>query len=73
MGEFETVLTEIQEFTSGRPGQHLILGGDFNVSLYGLTDYHHVEESIPRPRMLMDTNDSLRARALHTVVAEFRT
>ena len=60
---------------SGRPGQHLILGGDFNVSLYGLTDCHHVGESIPRPRTLLDTNeldtnDSLRARALHTFVAE---
>ena len=30
----------------------------------------HVEKSIPRPRTLVDTNDSLRARALHTMVAE---
>ena len=27
-------------------------------------------ESIPRPRTLVDTNDSLRARAVHTMVAE---
>ena len=69
-GDFEAVWTEIQDFMSGRPGQHLTLGGDFNVSLYGFTDHHHVGESIPRPRTLMDTNDSQRARALHTVVAE---
>ena len=37
--EFEAVLLEIQEFVSGRPKQHLILGGDFNVSLYGMTDF----------------------------------
>ena len=30
---------------SGRPGQHLVLGGDFNVSLQGLTDHHHVGET----------------------------
>ena len=53
-----------------RAGQHLILGGDFNASFYGLTDFHHVRESIPRPKTLTGTNDSLRARALHTVVAE---
>ena len=70
LGEFECVLMEIQEFVSGRPKQHLFLFGDFNVSLHGLTDYHHVGESIPRHRTLLDTNDSLRARALHTVVAE---
>ena len=40
LGDFDSVL-------SGRPGLHLILGGDFNVSLYVLTDYHHVGESIP--------------------------
>ena len=61
---------EIQEFVSGRPKQHVILGGDFNASLYGMTYYFHVEESIPRPRTLVDTNDSLRARASHTMVAE---
>ena len=54
---------------SGRAKQHLILG-DFDVSLYGKSDYFHVEESIPRPRTLVDTSDSLRARALHTMVAE---
>ena len=70
MGEFDAVLMEIQEFLNGRPKQHLILGGDFNVSLYGMTDFFHVGESIPRPRTLVDTNDSLRARALHTMVAE---
>ena len=68
--DFESVLTDIQDFMSGRPGQHLILGGDFNVSLHGLTDYHHVGQSIPRPRTLLDTSDSLRARGLQTVVAE---
>ena len=47
---------------SGKPGQHLILGGDFNVSMRGLTDYHHIEELIPRPRTLLDSNDSLRGR-----------
>ena len=61
---------EIQEFLNGRPKQHVILGGDFNVSLFGMTDYLHVGESIPRPRTLVDTNDSLRARALHTMVTE---
>ena len=61
---------EIQEFVSGRPKQHVILGGDFNASLYGMTDFFHVGESIPRPRTLVDTNDSLRARALHTTVTE---
>ena len=40
------------------------------MSFYGLTDCHHVGESILRPRTLFDTNDSLRARALHTVAAE---
>ena len=42
LGDFESVLTEIQDFMSGRPGQHLILGGDFNVSLHGLI--HSVRE-----------------------------
>ena len=32
----------------GSLGRHLILGGDFNASFYGLTDLHHVEGSIPR-------------------------
>ena len=32
--------------------------------------FFHVGESIPRPRALVDTNDSLRARALHTMVTE---
>ena len=70
LGEFETVLMEIQEFVNGRPKQHVILGGDFNASLYSMTDFFHVGESIPRPRTLVDTNDSLRARALHTMVTE---
>ena len=61
---------EIQEFVNGRPQQHVILGGDFNASLYGMTDVFHVGESIPRPRTLVDTNDSLRARALHTMLRE---
>ena len=65
MGEFESVLTEIKDLMSGRPGQHLILGGDFNVSFYGLTDCHHVGESIPRPRKLLDRNDSLRENFAH--------
>ena len=64
LGDFETVLTEIQDFMRGRHGQHLILGGDFNPSLYGLTDCHHVGESTPRPRTPTDTNDTLRARVL---------
>ena len=38
--------------------------------MYGLTDFLHVGESIPRPSTLTDTNDALRARALHAVVAE---
>ena len=67
LGEFDAVLMEIQEFVSGRPKQHLILGGVFNANLYGMTDFFHVGESIPRPRTLVDTNDSLRARALHTI------
>ena len=57
-------------FVHERSGQHLILGGDFNASFHGLTDFHHAGESIPRPRTLTDTNDTLRARALHAVVAE---
>ena len=61
LGEFEAALMEIQE--NVRPKQHVFLGGDFNVSLFGMTDYLHVGESIPRPRTLVDTNDSLRARA----------
>ena len=36
----------------------------------GMTDFFHVGESIPRPGTLVDTNDSLRARGLHTMVAE---
>ena len=48
----------------------MILGGDFNVNLFGMTDYLQVGESIPRPRTLVDTNDSLRARAFHTMVTE---
>ena len=40
------------------------------MNLFGMTDYLHVGESIPRPRTLIDTNDSLRARALHTMVTE---
>ena len=54
-GISESVLTEIQKFMKGGPGQHLILGGDFKCEL---------------ARIDRDTNDSLRARALHTVVAE---
>ena len=70
LGEFEAALMDIQEFVNGRPKQHVILGGDFNASLYGMTDCLHVGELIPRPRTLVDTNDSLRARALHTMVTE---
>ena len=70
LGEFEAVLMESQEFVSGRPKQQVILGGDFNASLYGVTVYFHVGELIPRPRTLVDTNDALRARALHTMVTE---
>ena len=58
-------MTEIQEFLNGRPKQQVILGGDFNVTLFGMTDYLHVGESIPRPRTLIDTNDSLRASPTH--------
>ena len=61
---------EIQEFVSLRPKQHVILGGDYNASLCGMTDFFHVGESIPRRRTLVDTNDSRRARALHTMVTE---
>ena len=49
-GEFEATVTELQEFLNGRPKQHVILGGDFNVNLFGMTDYLHVGESIPRHR-----------------------
>ena len=35
----------------------MILGEDFNVTLFGMTDYLHVAESIPRPRTLIDTNE----------------
>ena len=64
LGEFETVLAEIQDFKQGRVGQHLILGGDFNACFHGLTDFHHVRESIPRSRTLTDTNDTLRAPSI---------
>ena len=70
LGEFETVLAETQDFIHERSGQHLILGGDFNASFYRLTDFHHVGESIPRPRTLTDTKDAWRAGALHAIVAE---
>ena len=63
--DFETVLAEIPDFIRGRLGHHLILGGDFIASFYGLTDFHDVGESIPSPRTLTDTND-----ARHVVVAE---
>ena len=56
---------EIQEFLNGRPKQHVILGGDSNVNLYGVTDHLHVGESIPRPRTLVDTNDYCQ-RELYT-------
>ena len=69
-GRIRGILTELQEFLNGRPKQHVILGGDFNVKMFGMTDYLHVGESIPRPRTLINTNDSLRARALHTMVTE---
>ena len=55
LGEFEAALTELQEFLNGRPKQHVILGGDFNVNLIGMTDCFLVGESIPRPRTLVDT------------------
>ena len=32
---------EIQEFVSLRPKQHVILGGDYNASLCGMTDFFH--------------------------------
>ena len=38
LGEFETTLTELQEFLNGRHKQHVILGGDFDVNLFGMTD-----------------------------------
>ena len=38
------------------------------MSFYGLTDNHHVVDSIPRPRTLMDINDTLRA--FYAVLAE---
>ena len=60
LGEFEAVLVDIQEFVSGRLKQHSILGGDFNASLHGMTDFFYVRDSIPRPITLVDTNDSLR-------------
>ena len=46
------------------------LGRRLNVNLFGMTDYLHVGESIPRPRTLIDTNDSWRAKALHTMVTK---
>ena len=42
LGKFEAALMEIQEFVNVRPKQHVILGGDFNASLYGMTDFFHV-------------------------------
>ena len=38
LGEFEATLTELQEFLNGRHKQHVILGGDFNVNLFGWYD-----------------------------------
>ena len=46
------------------------LGWRLQLNLFGMTDCFHVGESIPRPRTLIDTNDSLRARALHSMVTE---
>ena len=37
LGEFMTVLAEIQDFMHERSGQRLVLGGDFNASFCGLT------------------------------------
>ena len=56
-------LVEMQDFMCGRPGQHLI-GLQFELSSIDTLS------SIPRPRTLTDTNDTLRARSLHAVVAE---
>ena len=44
-GHLQTVLALRHE----RAGQHLIVGGDFNASFFGLTDFHNVAESIPTP------------------------
>ena len=57
-------------FVLRRLGQPLILGGDFNARFYGLTDFRHAKNSIPRPRTLTGTNHTLRAGERHTVVAE---
>ena len=70
LGEFEATWRNSKEFLNGRPKQHVIFGRDFNANLFGMTDYFHVGESIPRPRTVIDTNDSLRARVLHTMVTE---
>ena len=46
-------------------------GGDFNVSLHGLTDYHHVGESIPETENAVGHERfSARESFAHCVVAE---
>ena len=69
LGELGTLLAQIQTFVHERARQHWILGGAFNAT-FGLTDFHHVGESTPRPDTLTDTKRFLRPRALHTVEAE---
>ena len=65
LGEFEATLTEIQEFlkweaqTTCDPGWRLQ-----RETVYGMTDYSPCcEQSIPRPRTLVDTNDSLESES----------
>ena len=54
LGELGTLLAQIQTFVHERARQHWILGGAFNAT-FGLTDFHHVGESTPRPDTLTDT------------------
>ena len=55
--DFQAVLTKILSFRSVTIRSRLVLCGEFNRSFCGMTDYHHVGESISRPRTLTDTND----------------
>ena len=57
LGEFEAALMEIQEFVNGRPKQHVILGGRLQCKPVWYDRLFRVEESIPRPRTLVDERE----------------
>ena len=71
LGDFEAVLTEIQFFMSGRPETAPDPGRTLQCELVRIDRPTSCGRVDPKTaRTLMDTNDSQRARALHTVLAE---